>query len=741
MNGPAPSPLDLATCAAEPIRIPGGIQPHGALLVLHPETFTLLQVSANASLLLGMALTLDRAPPEILNSALAADLRTWCSSGEPLLLRTIRLPAGAFQLSAHRNSQGLILEFEAAPSDERETLEAVYPRLRAFVDAIGATKDVQDIANLAVRELRSLTRFNRVMIYSFDAEGDGTVFAEANDGNLPSYLDLRFPASDIPSQARDLYRINRLRLIPNADYTPAPIHPSSSPIDDQPLDLSSAALRSVSPIHLEYMRNMQTGASMSVSVLVDGALWGLISCHNREPKLVNAQIRSACDFLGQIVSLQIGARERSERAVRRIHLKHIEGELLARMNAAPNFHAGISASGDAWLRVLSADGVAVVTNEGITRLGITPSAPEIQQMAEWLRHRGDAEIFMTDSLSAHWSQAEAFSNVASGLLAAPISHIHASYIMWFRQEVIRTVRWGGDPRKEPGTDRLHPRKSFDIWKEQVRQKSIPWTSVELDGARDLRNSVIHFVLKRAEERAALSERLQQSNAELEAFSYSVSHDLRAPFRHIVGYAELLSHKEKNLDVKSRHYVKSIVDSALHAGHLVDDLLAFSQMGRASLQWVRVDMRKLVAEVRQERELDLQGRSIDWRIGDLPTTYGDPSLLRQVWANLIDNALKYSAGRDTAVIEVNGRAVEDAIEYSVVDNGVGFEMEYVGKLFGVFQRLHRTEHFAGTGIGLALVKRIIERHGGGVFARGEVDKGATIGFKLPKDKRLTTSADA
>ena len=723
--------IDLDSCAREPIRIPGGIQPHGALIVTDGKALRILQISKNAASLLGIDIRPGMLLSEMLSRALAQEIETWLAGPEPLFLRTAQIGASEFQLSGYRAAQGILLEFEAGPSDDRQTLEAVYPRLRAFVDAISALQTVQEIADLAVRELKELTGFNRIMLYSFDETGDGTVLAECGDGVLPSYLDLRFPSSDIPSQARDLYRTNRLRLIPNANYTPSPIEPALSPYDNRPLDLTTAALRSVSPIHLEYMRNMGTLASMSISVLQDGHLWGLISCHNAEPKLLNPQIRSACDFLGQIISMQIGARERAARAARRMQLKRVEGELLARMSREGDFHTAAEASGDAWLRVVSADGVAIITNEGLTTFGMTPSEPELRELALWLQRKSPAEVFHTDSLATHWPQAEAFAGVASGLLSVSISQLHPSYIMWFRQEVVRTVRWGGDPRKEPGADRLHPRKSFEVWKEQVRNQSQPWTEVELDSARDLRNSIINFVLRRAEERAALSEQLQRTNAELEAFSYSVSHDLRAPFRHIVGYSELLSNKEKHLDEKSRHYISSIVESAVHAGRLVDDLLAFSHIGRANLTAHRVDMKKLVSEVRRGFDDALSQRQVEWHIGELPVAHGDASVLRQVWTNLMENAIKYTVHRAKAIITIEGRDDGQRLHYSITDNGVGFEMDYVNKLFGVFQRLHRAEQFAGTGIGLALVKRIVERHGGSVSARGEVDKGATISFTLPK----------
>ncbi|MDG2528219.1 ATP-binding protein [Caulobacter endophyticus] len=725
---------DLDACAAEPIRIPGGVQPHGALVVVEPVTGAILQSSANLPTVLRLSSPATGLSDLDPSGALAADLEAWRASNEPLFLRTITLTSGPQQVAAHQGEQGIIVEFEAPPASEGETLEALYPRLRRFVAATEDAREVRAIAEAAVREVRALTGFNRVMLYSFDTEGVGTVIAEDGDGVLPSYLDLRFPASDIPAQARALYRLNRLRLIPDANYTPSPIEPALNPIDGQALDLSGAALRSVSPIHLQYMRNMGTLASMSISILVDGELWGLISGHSAQPHLVNPQVRTACDFLGQIVSLQIAARVRAQLAADHVAAKRTETALLSRLAPAQDFQVGLVQNPDLWLDLVHAQGAALVVDGVVSVVGQAPSVPEIELLTAWLKARGDA-VFTTDALSSLWPPGEVFAPDASGVLAISISQLHPDYILWFRPEVIRTVTWSGDPTKPAiETGVLHPRKSFEAWKQQVRLRSLPWTDVETETAADFRNAIQNFVLRRAEERAELTAELERSNKELEAFSYSISHDLRAPFRHIVGYAELLKTKESNLDDKSRHYIQTIVDSALTAGRLVDDLLAFSQLGRSQVTRAPVDMRKLAEETRRALETEIEGRVVRWEIGNLPPAFGDAGLLRQVMMNLVDNALKYTRPREEAVIAIAGEDRGDTTAYWVRDNGVGFDMAYVGKLFGVFQRLHRIEDFEGTGIGLALSKRIIDRHHGTIEAYGKLGQGATLLFTLPKAPR-------
>jgi PAS domain S-box-containing protein len=263
--------------------------------------------------------------------------------------------------------------------------------------------------------------------------------------------------------------------------------------------------------------------------------------------------------------------------------------------------------------------------------------------------------------------------------------------------------------------------STDI-EEQMR------TVRELRAAQDEVRRLNQGLEQRVQERTA---QLQEANRELESFSYSVSHDLRAPLRHVTGFAQLLQKRAgAQLDETSRGYLKTILESAQQGGQLVDDLLAFSRMGRAALRRTRVQLRELVDEVVRELAPDARGRQVEWRVGALPEVQADPAMLRQVLRNLLANALKYTRPREHALIEVDAERQGAELHVQVRDNGVGFEMQYVDKLFGVFQRLHTAEQFEGTGIGLANVKRVVTRHGGRVWAESAPGAGATFHFTLP-----------
>jgi chemotaxis family two-component system sensor kinase Cph1 len=723
------SEQDLEICAREPIHRPGAIQPHGALLVLDSQTFAVLGASANAADWLGKAASGITEHADA--AGLVSELRNWTGSDQPACEWRGEIEGRSLQALAHHSGEVVVLEFEAAPSEGKETLEARFPRLRAFAETIPAAEDLPALLGEVARFVREVTGFDRVLVYQFDEDWNGKVEGENGNGILPSYLGLRFPASDIPAQARQLYTLNRVRIIPTARYEPVPIESFSERVGPG-LDLSFSLLRSVSPIHLEYMRNMGTGASMSVSILIDGQLWGLVACHSAEPHLVPLQLRNVCDFAVQLAASEIASRRRSADAAERLAIGQIHARLLAAMAGTPHWAMGLRDNPQSLLGLVKAGGAAIIsTDEPMLRIGTTPDQADIEDIVAWLEANAESEPVFTDSLVREMPGAERFSGVASGLLAIRISELHTSWVLWFRPELRRTVLWGGEPHKHVREEgRIHPRQSFAAWQQQVEGVSQQWSPAERDAALNLRSAIVGIVLRRAEEVAELAQELQRSNKELEAFSYSVSHDLRAPFRHIVGYAELLRERETDLDPKSQHYLESIGEAARSAGQLVDDLLNFSHIGRTSLEARPIDMNKLVREVRHSLEFKLEGREIEWDVRPLIDGWGDSTLLRQVWFNLIENAIKYTGPRQPARISISATKKPGETIYHVKDNGVGFDMAYKDKLFGVFQRLQRAEDFEGTGIGLALARRIVERHGGQIWADGEVDVGAEFHFSLP-----------
>ena len=583
---------DLSACDREPIHVPGSVQPHGALLALREPDFVVIQASANAASLFGVpSEVLGRPIADILGAQveIARDANKLPPTGEPVLLRAVRVGGKPLNVVGHRAEGLVVLEFE--PAEDGYTLSSLHPIVAQFIAKVQGVPSVAELARLTAAEVRAVTGFDRALVYRFEPDGTGVVVAEDGSGRLPSYQDHRFPAADIPKQARELYRRNRLRLIPDATYTPVPLVPPLNPLTNRHLDLTYSSLRSVSPVHLEYMRNMETAASMSVSVMKDGELWGLISCHHHDPRAVPFEARTACDLIAQVFALQIAAREHAIDYERRVEIKSTLNRLLSNMAQAEDYAAGLLSHPDELLGFVRAAGAAVVTDSRCGLVGLTPSESKVRELASWLFRAVKREVYHTDALGAAFPTAADYADSASGLLAVSVSKLHPTTVIWFRPEVVETIRWGGDPRKlpEPGDvpDRLHPRKSFATWSQTVRGRAVPWLPSEIEGAAELRNAVLGIVLRQAEEMAALNVELQRSNRELEAFSYSVSHDLRAPLRHIVGYAELLKEVAKGkLAPGELKHADTIIESSEYAGKLVDNLLAYSRMGRAAMERVR-----------------------------------------------------------------------------------------------------------------------------------------------------------
>lgn len=657
---------------------------------------------------------------------------------------------------AHRHGSVALVELEPALGTA-DVFSSLYPLVRTFLRGLQDADSVDDLVSLAVDEIRRITGFGRTLVRRFDATGHGHVIAEACGAGYAPWLGLHFPASDLPAEARALYLQNRIQLVADAAYAPVPLVPSLHPDTGRPTDLTWAALRSVPAAQRQQMKNRGACAAMSMAIVVRGQLWGILSCHHATPRLAPFEVRAACEHIAQMLSLQIEAREDRAEAQYRLALRERLSRLVAAMANSEHFVAALCENAADLLGLADATGAAIVFDGRVTTVGHAPDEATVEQIVAWLdRHSG--EPYATDQLAATM-RAPALPG-AAGMLAVPVSKLFRNYVIWFRPEVVQTLRWSGDPSDQPPADDhaghgAHPSRQSRIGPhtETVRGRSRPWRDAELEIAREFRAALLGIVLRRAEEIAQLAVELGRANEELEGFSYTVSHDLRAPLRHITGFADLLRQLEGGrLSERGRHFVDRIVDSARFGGRLVDDMLAFSHMGRAALRVQRVNLDELVRELVAEQQREQATRPIEWHVGELCTIAADPMLMHVVLRNLLDNAVKFTRHHTRAdhpaVIEITrqpGEAFDAERErrhesgpplagYEVIyvrDNGVGFDPRYVDKLFGVFQRLHRYEDFEGTGIGLASVRRIVERHGGRAWATGEPDRGATIYLALPR----------
>lgn len=733
--------VDLSNCDREPIHIPGRIQPHGVLMALREPDLNVVQISANCAALTGLS------PDEILGLAVdslvdegdAERCRRWLLSPDVREASPIRLAirGQAIDATAHRHAGVLILELE-----NREEHDAAFPAdyrpVRMAMGRLQSAGTLAEFCQVAAAEMRSLTGFDRVTVYRFDHEWNGQVFAEAKRDDLPPLFGLHFPASDIPEQARRLYHLNPIRLIADVEAEPVPLIPEPSPITGRPLDLSLAVLRSVSPVHIQYLKNMGVHTSQSVPLMREGRLWGLLSClHYEGARRMSPEVRDACVFLGQLVSAQLAVKEDSEGSEYRGRLQAVRERLLQRMSAESDLARGLP--GEDLLALTGAAGAAIAYGGSCTLVGVTPSEDEVKRLVAWLRVHAEGEVFHTDSLARLYPEAAEFKNVASGLIAIATTRAQGHYILWFRPEVIQTVDWGGDPRKpvdgQGPSGLLSPRRSFDLWREVVRLKSLPWQSWEVDAARLLRDAIIAVVVRRAEELTRLNAELERSNADLDSFAFITSHDLKEPLRGIHNYATfVMEDYAERLDDDGKDKLRTLVRLSQRLEDVVESLLKFSRLGRLDLAVEQTNLNNVVAGVVDLLKVTLAREGVEVRIPrPLPVVSCDATQAELLLTNLITNAIKYNDKPDKWV-ELGYREPVDGVDRRPVlyvrDNGIGIAEKHYHSIFRMFKRLHGRDKFGGgTGAGLAFVKKIVERHGGGIWVESTLGEGATFYFTL------------
>ena len=697
------------------------------------EEMKVTQVSDNVSdhLLLGVDDALGRPLAEIVDRAGAEEVRSvlreqrW-QDANPL---SIRAGGKRFDGIVHHHEGAAILELE--PNPETADQRSIHHPFRAALLRVQRASTLPELATIITEEMRRTTGFERVMFYRFHEDGTGSVDAEARDAVHEPYLGLRYPASDIPVQARRLYLQNWLRLIFDADQKPARIVPALRPDTGAPLDLSFSVLRSVSPIHIEYMKNMGVRASMSISLIVRDQLWGLISCLNHTgPRRVSHRMRSACEFMGRLASLQIASFEDRELIASRASRRAPEDALQSAMKEATgNVLTALVAQPRALMDLVDAGGVAVVANGEPVTCGGAPPADVIREIARWLDERGDLRPFASAALGIHFPPALASSDVASGLLTFALPDAR---LMWFRPEVIQTVNWGGDPTKpvdaEAGT-RLRPRHSFALWKQEVCGRSRAWTPSDLEAADELQRRATEIDIER---RLASEQRAVRARDEMLAV---VSHDLGNPLSVILlEAAHLLRHLPESEDPRIRTLGESVAlirRSTMRMKALIDDLLELERFGAKSfpLDVQPVESRDLLGDARTDAQplADAKHISLVLDLIDPPKIHADPHRISQVLSNLLGNSIKFTPEGGT--VTLRARSHDGVLSVRIADTGRGIAPEHLAHIFDRYWRPSGSEG-EGMGLGLYIARGIVEAHGGRVWAESS-PQGATFVFTLPR----------
>ncbi|WP_138760245.1 SpoIIE family protein phosphatase [Modestobacter altitudinis] len=529
-------PVDLTNCEREPIHVPGSIQPRGVLLAVSEPDMVVRQVSRNLADVVGTAWddALGRPLAEVVGMVPAQAIARSASAfgdlrernpvelvldcdGTPCPVDAILHRAthhGTAPVGGQPAGSTLVVELEPAHGPRPFSFPNTYQAVRGTIAELNRASSLQELYDITAEAVRTLTGFDRVMVYRYDAEYNGEVVAEAKLPELNSFLGLHYPASDIPAQARALYEKNWIRLISDVRYTPSPLEPVDLPATGQPLDLTYSTLRSVSPIHCEYLQNMGVGASMSISLLRDDELWGLIACHHysgsHSPPYAT---RAAAEFLGSTLSLRLVDRTEDEEHRRALRVRSTMAWLTAAALDEDRPLAETVLGRPGLLDVVPADSVVVGLQGSIGSAGVPLTAEVTSALAGWAGQQ-DGDVVSTDRLPLVAPALGVPGEVACGVLALPLPE--GQFVIWTRVEKVHAVDWGGDPHnkaiaeREGDTIRLSPRKSFDRWRETVRNQAEPWTPAELSEAGELRTHLLEALYARSRRVARTAVTLQRS---------------------------------------------------------------------------------------------------------------------------------------------------------------------------------------------------------------------------------------
>lgn len=739
--------VTLTNCEHEPIHIPGSIQPHGFLLGINLD-WKIEFCSGNISAFLDVVYNeiLGQKFSAIFGAKAQKELYDYVHNQkeQSVFPLPLELKGISFQIAIHKSGDIYVLEAEPQSSG-KEQMADLYAQTIQFVSNMNNTRSLKELCALVAAGTREITGYDRVMIYRFDEEYNGEVFAESCREDIEPFLGLHYPHTDIPVQARELYMKNLLRLIVDIGYEPVPIF-TIDDSENKNLDLSLSTLRSTSPIHVEYIKNMGVGATLTISLIHHGRLWGLIACHHYSPKNISPEIRLAAKLQGQFITSQIDLRQSNDE-YEIARKTTVALERLTALNLPPEHQSfEVICADPELLKLCNASGVSICIGGKTYKNGITPSDEVIDKIISAMQSQEYGKAFSTNKLSNYVPNLISYEHI-SGIIFYALGS--GNNIIWYRPETVAVINWAGDPEKAIIIDSkgLHPRNSFNLWKQIIKNQSKAWLQPEINAAatyaHSLHNQIIMLLLSEEEEKYRnLSDVLRETNLELENINWISTHDLQEPLRKIQFIAsKVLSDVNDVPSVTIIDSLQRVTKSANRMQNLLVDILKYTRIKNTKESFEKVDLNQILQETLLDMKEVIHENTATFEYQNLPEVHAVPFLMKQLFSNIIQNSLKYASLDRLPVITITASQEAEINEYSnkvychwitFSDNGIGFEQEYAESIFKIFTRLHTLEKYDGSGVGLALCKKIMQTCNGNIRAVGTLNKGTEITIYFPCD---------
>jgi len=703
-------PVTLENCADEPIHIPGSIQPHGAILVFDSGT-NLVSWSANAPALLQLTTPLVLLTeldalglaPEVVEKIHECLEDMDGGEASAVMVETV---AGQqdFDCVVHGHEGLVIVEYEARDL-AADSVATFALKAHSAIDRLKRQKSVAALLKAVVDQVRLITGFDRVMAYRFRHDDSGEVVAEARDELLDPYLGRRYPASDIPAQARRLYVINSLRLIGDMGYTPVPMVGRTGAA---PLDMSYCVLRSVSPIHVEYLRNMGVQASMSISIVINGKLWGMIACHHMAPRRVPYAIRMAADVMAQVLAASVQSLETRERAALTERAAEVRTQVMESLIHHDDVASGLTACAAEICSSLGASALVIVHGGRLQVHGPVPAAVVAAAVQSLPQPDTDTDIVQRSARREWPAELQQACGKWVGLLGLRYDAAANGWLLALREEQVELVRWAGKPDKiiahGPRGPRLTPRGSFDEWRETVVDQAEPWEATRMSIARQLLAEM---------NRASVTRHEQNDRARAQLFAI-LGHDLRNPLQSISmaatvlelgGSKETAGRRIKASSGRMERLISQVLDMSMINGGML--------LGTAA---VAVDLAPIMTDLADEFRTAKPNIVLDLAQPPQVLARVDSDRVAQAIGNLISNA--YHHGKNGQPIRIVVTQDAGGVTVDVVNEGDEIAEDTARTLYNPFKRLsaNNARNKGGMGLGLYIARQIMVEHGGSIDYR-------------------------